>query len=145
MRYVLILFPFYRWEEWVSKNVSNMYKITTETASKRRQSIFSPCSWPLNYAAFHLSPDCWTCHMSPDILPRVLMPSAPKVGSGGRGVGWGPSTGHAQLYSKQRREESHDHHSVQHPVMCVPKQPRLDPCFLNFMKTILQFCHNHYF
>lgn len=45
--------------------------------------------------------------MSPDILPRVLMPSTPRVGS--EQGGEGPSTGHGQLQSKQRQEESHDH------------------------------------
>lgn len=69
MRYVL-LFHFTDGKNEFQRT-SVTYKVGRETALKRRQSIFSPCSWPLHYAAFNLTPNCWILHMNPNILPST--------------------------------------------------------------------------
>lgn len=104
MGYILLLFSFYIWENWVLQKVSSMHKVSRGPACKRMHSASSPCSWLLNYTAFHLSPDCQTLHKS---TAKDLMPSTLKVK--------GPSTGHRQLYSEQKQEEGH-----YHPLGFVP-------------------------
>lgn len=75
--------------------------------------------------------------MNPNILPSTQCSQSVCV--------WGgPSTGHGQLYFKQRQEESHITYLVLYWVICRPKQPCFSSGFLQFfMKTTLQFCHNH--